>query len=252
MSDKLDARVARQIDVETTFWESDPFERPGADAVENVVNKGLDAAIFHEIHGAYAAVFGASHRIVEVGGGQGWASCLVKRLHPHAHVTMTDAVPAAVSGRSIWERIYGCTLDGAIAAPAQQIPLPDASVDLLFCFAAAHHFVDHEAALREAFRLLAPGGTCLWLFEPTSSRLLHGAAESRVNRKRPDVKEHVLVPSTVLSIAAAEGFVGSVQYWPSTLRRGRFETLYYSVLSYVPPLARLLPCTSHFVFVKPG
>lgn len=251
MRERLDARVERQIGVETTFWESDPFERPGADAVENIVNKGIEAAIFREIHGAFAEVFGGAQRIVEVGGGQGWASCLVKRLHPQAHVTTTDAVPAAVSGRAIWERVYNCTLDGAIAAPAQQLPLPDASVDLIFCFAAAHHFVDHAAALREAFRILRPGGSCLWLYEPTSSALLHGVAEARVNRKRPDVKEHVLVPSRMLDIAAAAGFRGSVQHWPNPLRRGRFEALYYSVLSYLAPLARLLPCTSHLVFVKP-
>jgi len=119
MSDQLDARVARQISVETAFWESDPFERPGADAVENIVNRGFDAAIFHEIHDALAAIVGASQRIVEVGGGEGSASCLVKRLHPHVHVTLTDAVPAAVSGHGIRERVYGCTLDGVIAAPAQ-------------------------------------------------------------------------------------------------------------------------------------
>jgi hypothetical protein len=62
MCDQLDARVARQISVETAFWESDPFERPSADAVENIVNRGFDAAIFHEIHDALAAIVGASHR----------------------------------------------------------------------------------------------------------------------------------------------------------------------------------------------
>jgi ubiquinone/menaquinone biosynthesis C-methylase UbiE len=138
-----------------------------------------------------------------------------------------------------------------VAAPAQAIPLPDASVDLLFCYAAAHHFVDHTAALAETARLLRPGGTCLWLYEPTSSRLLHAAAEARVNRKRPDVKEHVLVPAVVLQLAEAAGLRGRVASHPSSLRRGRFEALYYALLAYVPVLTRVLPCTSHFVLQKP-
>jgi ubiquinone/menaquinone biosynthesis C-methylase UbiE len=251
MTKQLDAAVARQIHVETVFWENDPFERPGVDAVENLVNKALDASIFLAIHDEYRPLFAGASRIVEIGGGQGWASCLVKRLHPHAHVTLTDAVPAAVEGRALWERVFNCSLDAAVAAPAQAIPLPDASVDLLFCFAAAHHFVDHAAALEETARLLRPGGTCLWLYEPTSSRLLHAAAEARVNRKRPDVKEHVLVPAGVLRLAEAVGLRGRVAYQPSSLRRGQFEALYYALLSYLPVLARVLPCTSHFVLQKP-
>ncbi len=252
MTKALDAAVARQILVETAFWENDPFERPGIDAIENLVNKALDASIFHAIHDEYRSLFAGASRIVEIGGGQGWASCLVKRLHPQAHVTLTDAVPAAVEGRTLWERVFNCTLDAAVAAPAQAIPLPDASVDLLFCYAAAHHFVDHAAALAETYRLLRPGGTCLWLYEPTSSRLLHAAAEARVNRKRPDVKEHVLVPDAVLALAAVAGLRASVRYYPSSLRRGQFEALYYALLSYVPSLARVLPCTSHFVLQKPA
>ncbi len=246
----LDDAVLTQIRVESHFWETDPFERPGADTLENLLNKSLDASIFHEIVAHYAHRFAAARDIVELGGGQGWASCVVKRMYPAASVTLTDAVPAAVAGRVLWERVFSCSLAGALAAPAQQVSLPDSSVDLIFCYAAAHHFVDHAAALREAHRLLRPGGWCLWLYEPTSSALLHGLAEARVNRKRTDVKEHVLIPAHVLSVAAGAGFSGTVEYWPSTLRRGRFEALYYSVIAFVPLLARLLPCTAHFAFQR--
>jgi SAM-dependent methyltransferase len=250
MTERLTQDVAQQIRLETEFWENDPFERPGADSIENLLNKGVEAAIFGEILAQLTGQFNAAQRIVEVGGGQGWASCIVKRQHPSAHVTLTDAVPAAVSGRVIWERVFNCTLDAALPAPAQSIPLPDESADLIFCYAAAHHFVDHDAALAEAHRLLSPGGHCLWLYEPTSSALLHGLAEARVNRKRTDVHEHVLVPSAILFKARAAGFTGSVQYWPSTLRRGRFETLYYLALSYLPLLRPVLPCTAHFILQK--
>ena len=248
MTDHLTPAVAQQIRLETEFWDNDPFERPGSDSLENVLNKAVEAAIFSDIVTQFRPQFSAAARIVEVGGGQGWASCIVKRMYPAAHLTLTDAVPAAVSGRHIWQRVFHCTLDAALAAPAQSVPLPDGSADLIFCYAAAHHFVDHDAALAEAHRLLTPGGWCLWLYEPTSSKMLHAAAEARVNKKRPDVHEHVMVASRVLQLARMAGFDASVRYWPNTLRRGRFEMLYYLGLSFMPWLCSVLPCTAHFAF----
>ena len=250
MTDHFDANVSRQIRLETEFWDNDPFERPGSDSLENILNKGVEASIFAEIIGQFAVQLAAAKNIVEVSGGQGWASCIVKRIYPAAHVTLTDAVPSAIAGHGIWERVFNCALDQAFAAPAQSISLPDGTVDLVFCYAAAHHFVDHEAALAEARRILKPGGWCLWLYEPTSSRLLHRAAEARVNRKRPDVHEHVLIPSVVLGQARAAGFNGTVRYWPSTLRRGRVESLYYLGLSFFPALCSILPCTAHFALQR--
>jgi SAM-dependent methyltransferase len=242
--------VDAQVEVERQFWETDPFERPGSDSLENILNKGLDAATFNDIVTRYAPLFRGANTIVELGGGQGWASCIVKRRHPDAHVTLTDAVDAAVRGRGIWERVFNTQLDAAVAAPAQVLPMSDASVDLLFCFAAAHHFVDHVAALRETCRVLRPGGVALWLFEPTSPALWHRMAEARVNRKRVDVPEHVLVPAEVLQIARAAGLAASVEFAPDGVRRGRSTTLYYLLLQVLPVLRRAVPCTAHFVFRK--
>ena len=247
---RVSPAVQSQVATERVFWETDPFERPGSDSMENLLNKAVDLAIFGDIIARYDRLFAAAASVVEVGGGQGWASCLVKRRYPGAHVTLTDAVAAAVSGRTIWERVFACTLNAAVAAPAQALPIADASVDVVFCYAAAHHFIDHAAALSEASRVLRSGGSCLWLYEPTSSRLLHGLAEARVNRKRVDVPEHVLIPSRIIAIADGAGFDASVDYWPSGLRRGRFEGLYYSAMAFVPLLSRVLPCTAHFTFTK--
>lgn len=242
--------VASQVAIERQFWESDPFERPGVDTLENLLNKSVDAAIFNDIVSRYAATFQAASSVLELGGGQGWASCLVKRRFPTARVTVSDAVDAAIAGRGIWERVFATQLDAAIAAPAQSLPVPAASIDLIFCFAAAHHFVDHAAALNEAFRVLTPGGTCLWLYEPTTPAIWHGLAEARVNRKRVDVPEHVLVPARILETARAAGFAVSVEFAPDGLRRGRLTAIYYAVLQLVPMLTRILPCTAHFVFRK--
>jgi SAM-dependent methyltransferase len=250
MTMPIDARVRAQVTKEQEFWSNDPFERPGVDTLENFVNKSQDAAVFFDIIRPYLREFTAAQRIAEIGGGQGWASCIVKRLNPAAQVTLTDAVGEAIAGRSIWERVLDCTLDGAHAAPAQALPFADASVDLLFCFAAAHHFVDHAAALRETQRVLAPGGRCLWLYEPTSPKWTHAAAEKRVNKKRPDVPEHVLVPAEIVSMAESCGLGASYLFCTSVAHRGRFATLYYLALDTVPLLRRLLPCTAHFEFTK--
>ncbi|MFO1250232.1 MAG: class I SAM-dependent methyltransferase [Inhella sp.] len=50
---------------------------------------------------------------------------------------------------------------------AEQLPLDDASVDLIFCHQTLHHIVDQEAALKEMWRVLRPGG---WLLLAESTR----------------------------------------------------------------------------------
>jgi SAM-dependent methyltransferase len=45
---------------------------------------------------------------------------------------------------------------------ASKIALPDDSVDLLFCHQTFHHLVEQQAALREFFRVLKPGGVLLF------------------------------------------------------------------------------------------
>ena len=47
------------------------------------------------------------------------------------------------------------------AAHAEQIPLADASVDIVLCHQTLHHIVDQATALAEVFRVLKPGGMLL-------------------------------------------------------------------------------------------
>lgn len=71
MTQDLHSSVRKQIRVETRFWETDPFERPGTASLENFLNKATDAAIFHEISSEFASVFASAHTVLELGGGRG-------------------------------------------------------------------------------------------------------------------------------------------------------------------------------------
>lgn len=54
-----------------------------------------------------------------------------------------------------------------IAGDCAAIPLPDASIDVVFCHQTFHHLVEQEAALAEFWRVLRPGG---WLLFAESTK----------------------------------------------------------------------------------
>ncbi len=83
-------------------------------------------------------------RVVEIGGGSGRAACEVG-------ATVLD--PA----RGMLARARGRGLE-AVQGSAEALPLAGGSVDAVLVVDAFHHFADHDAALAEAARVLAPGG----------------------------------------------------------------------------------------------
>lgn len=83
-------------------------------------------------------------RVVEVGGGSGRAA---------REVGATVLDPA----RGMLERARGRDLE-TVQGSAESLPLADGSVDAVLVVDAFHHFADHDAALAETARALAPGG----------------------------------------------------------------------------------------------
>jgi SAM-dependent methyltransferase len=247
----MDAEVERRRALEAELWRTSETERPDADALENVLNKAEDAAILFELVQRYHSLFAGARAILELGAGQGWASCIVKRLFPAATVVASDLSADAVASVPKWERIYGAELDGVRHYPSDALDEPDSSFDLVFCFAAAHHFVRHRRTLEEIERVLAPGGLGLYLYEPSSSSLVHPLAVWRTRRKRPEIAEDVLRHDRIRELAAAAGLECAVDFFPSIMRRGPVETVYYAALARMPPLQRVLPCTANFRFRKP-
>jgi SAM-dependent methyltransferase len=248
MKPRLELLQKREIE----YWRESEHETPDSDSVHNLINKMGDVPVFMEALQPYTSLFeGKDLRILELGGGQGWSACLMKRLFPRAHVTLSDISPYAVQSRPKWENVFQTKIDAAYACLSYLIPEADASLDVVYCFAAAHHFRAHRRTLKELYRVLKPGGTALYLYEPTCRRILHPLAYRRVNRIRPAVEEDVIVWRDLVAIAKEAGLNTRVDFTPSTLRRRPIVAVYYAVLALLPLLGRILPCSANFVFTKP-
>lgn len=99
------------------------------------------------------AVTGGARRVLELGCGTGrWlselslAGCEVAGIEP---------------SRNMLERARHALQGDLRHGVAEALPWPDASFDSVCCVNALHHFTDPQQALREACRVLRPGGTFL-------------------------------------------------------------------------------------------
>jgi len=244
--------IARERErVETEFWRDNELERPESDSIENIINKITDCEVFLEVSREYAPFFKSAKTVLELGGGQGWACCALKKVYPHLTMVLSDITDFAVKSKGKWERIFQVSLPAAIACTSYRIPLKARSTDIVFCYAAAHHFGDMEETLKEIHRILKNDGHCFFLHEPTVIRPLHPLAYARVNKLRPVIHEDVIVYQKLLSSARKLGFEANMTFHPTILKRGPVETAYYLILSRLKPLQRLLPCTANFHFRKP-
>ncbi|MEJ3404001.1 class I SAM-dependent methyltransferase [Rathayibacter sp. YIM 133350] len=95
-------------------------------------------------------LLGDAHDVADIGAGTGKLTRELVELG--ANVTAIDPAPEML--HVLGERLPQLTrLEGA----AENLPLPDASMDLI-TFAQAWHWVDVDAATREALRVLRPKG----------------------------------------------------------------------------------------------
>jgi|tagenome__1003787_1003787.scaffolds.fasta_scaffold20870141_2 SAM-dependent methyltransferase len=229
--------------LEIDYWRDAADERPGPLSVPNVVNKMLDAARFLEFFGTYRSLFRGN--VLELGAGQGWASTLLKRLAPEVRVIATDISEFAIASVPEWERLWSVKLDGYYACLSSRTREADSSLDLVFCFGAAHHFSDMPASLREIRRILKPAGAALFLYEPSSPAYIYPLAKWRVNRIRPAVPEDLLIRRDLIALAREAGLRVEIANCFSTIGRPLTSALYYRLLSVVPGLTRIVPCAIH-------
>ncbi len=172
-------------------------------------------------------------------------------MHPNSHVTLTDISPFAVESIDLWESIFSVKVDNSYHCKSYEIDEDKNSIDFIFAFSAAHHFICHRKTLAEISRVLKYGGTAAYIFEPVTQSFWYSMAYRRVNSKRPEVHEDLIKIDKIRSIAVSEGLDFSIIPTPVfSNRKGFIETLYYLVLSTFPFLQKFLPHTAILFFTK--
>ncbi|CAH2601992.1 SAM-dependent methyltransferase YafE (UbiE paralog) [Rhodovastum atsumiense] len=169
-------------------------------------------------------------RVLDLGCGGGHVSY---RVAPHvAHVvacdvtaTMLEAVAATAAGRGL----------GNISvqqAAAERLPFAEACFDVVLCRFTTHHWQDMEAGLREARRVLKPGGRAIFVDVVASAdRTLDTHLQTvELLRDVSHVRDYSLV-EWVAALARAGFAVEGV-----TLRRLRMEFPVWVARTRTPPL----------------
>ena len=244
-----DPTVAERQAKELESWQKSEAVREPLNYLVTSLSK--TAPSFVELLDRYESDFKRGQDILELGAGQGWASCLVKSRYPNARVVVTDFSPDAIAHVPTWERVFDVKVDETRVAKSFDTGLPEASMDLVFAHASAHHFVLHAKTFKELARVLRPGGVALYLYEPSVRGWAYPVARWRMRRTRTDVYEDVLNQEQLLAQAKSAGLQAEMQLWPTMLGRGPLGVLYNAALIAVPPLRRVAWCTANFRFTKP-
>lgn len=99
-------------------------------------------------------------RVLDLGCGGGHVS---HRVAPHvAQVVACDLTPAMVESVRAAAAKRGLSNIDVRCASAEALPFEPASFDIVLCRFSVHHWKDWEQGLREARRVLKPGGTAVF------------------------------------------------------------------------------------------
>jgi ubiquinone/menaquinone biosynthesis C-methylase UbiE len=139
---------------------------------------------------------------IATGGGH-----VARVIGPHAgRVIASDLTPEMLDHAIPYLREQGLPYVERLVADAQDLPLDDASIDIVTCRIAPHHFPDPAAFVAEVARVLKPGGRFLLV----DSTVPDGAVGDFFN-----AYETVRDPSHVRSLAVEE--------WIGLLERNGFR-----------------------------
>jgi ubiquinone/menaquinone biosynthesis C-methylase UbiE len=147
---------------------------------------------------AAAAGLGPGHLALDAGCGAGRVTReLLKAVAPSGYVFALD-----LSARMV-ARARAALPPGVIyaCAPVEQMPLPEASLDAVFCYNCFHLFACHRLALTEFRRALKPGGRLVIMHsEPMEKVYAPAMAISSRGQGRP------LAPADLVLLVVRRGF----------------------------------------------
>lgn len=156
-------------------------------------------------------------RVLDLATGGGHTALAFAGLAPR--VVALDLTEAMLHAARAFIRGRGVEHVAFVAGAVERLPFPDGSFPVVTCRIAPHHFADVAAAVREAARVLAPGGS--FLVQDILGHDDPGAAAfiTEVERRRD--------PSHVRAYRAAE--------WRAFLRAAGLTVVDEAVVSKVRP-----------------
>jgi len=111
----------------------------------------------NDLRGLFSQPLPANPVLLDAGCGQGKSFQYLRQAFAPQRLIGVDADPHSLDLSAEEAARQGMSVE-LIGSDCAQLPVPDASVDLLFCHQTFHHLVEQEKALAEFYRVLKPGG----------------------------------------------------------------------------------------------
>ncbi len=151
-----------------------------------------------------------TRRFLEIGGGLCYASALAKERQPAAEVVATDVSPRYLRRHAVRVgRMLEAPADVYAAVDAEALPFEDGQFDAVYSQVVLYRLADPARALREVYRVLAPGGRFLGIERASAwARPFRGREASAMDRRVRDqgIRERPIVYAEWEALAAEAGF----------------------------------------------
>ena len=172
------------------------------------------------------AELASAERVLEIGCGTANLALLVKRMRPQLAVVGLDPDPKALARAQRKARRAGLTLE-LDRGFADELPYADGSFDRVLSSLMFHHLEAGQrvASLREALRVLRPGGSLHLMDFGGDSHHLHGLA--RVARRSHTLKDNW--DDRIPALMSEAGFTDAIETGQLSKHVGRLS--YYRATS---------------------